>query len=149
MAGTAVPNWATFELNGTVVTAREGETWPLGGTPDFAGGMNRGGSNAPGVGINTGDYDPKSEDWPRIADTEARTSQHIGGVPDTDGDTGTTGFAIQATEDNADLNDNVAFVQAESETAPDAELDATTGAVNKTGQTVPAGAWAWGVIENA
>jgi len=137
----AATNLATYELNETVATARSAEV------PDasFSDGVNRGGSNAPGVGINTGNFDPKAEDWPRIEDTAARTSQHIGGVPDVDGDTGTNGFPIQVIQ-GADTDDNVAFVEAEALTAPDAVLDAATGAVNKTGADVPAGSWVWGVI---
>lgn len=125
-------NLATYELNPTLVRSVEVPD------ADWSGGVNKGGSNAPGLGINTGNYDPKAQDWPRIADTEAHPSQHIGQAE-------SPLLAI----DGADINDNVAFVQADAETAPDGELDAATGAINKTGETVPASAWVWGVIENA
>lgn len=122
-------NLPTYELDSTLV--RSGEVTAA----DWAGGMNLAASNAPGVGINTGGYDPKAQDWPRIADTAAHDSQHIG----------QDAAALQVI-DGADINDNVAFVQADAETAPDAVLDAATGAVNRTGETVPADGWAWGTI---
>ncbi len=124
-------NLAIYNLNGTLVTARAAEV----PAADFAGGMNKGGSCAPGIGINTGNYDPKASDWPRIADTAAHDSQHIG----------QTASALQAVQ-GADINDTVAFVQTIAAIAPDAVLNIATGAVNKTGKTVPSGSWAWGVI---
>lgn len=122
-------NLPTYELDSTLV--RSGEVTAA----DWSGGMNLGGANTPGVGINTGGYDPKAQDWPRIEDTAAHDSQHIG----------QDAAALQVI-DGADINDNVAFVQADAETAPDAVLDAATGAVNRTGETVPADGWAWGTI---
>lgn len=131
-------NLPTYALNAVAVAARAAEVPDA----DFSGGMNFG-ACANGVGINTGNYDPKDTDWPRIEDTAAHETQHIGG--NGLGDGSTDGFVIQVV-DGADINDNVAFVQADASTAPDAVLDAATGAVNKTGETVPAGSWAWGVI---
>jgi len=103
---------------------------------DWTGGMNKG-ACAAGIGINTGNYDPKEQDWPRIADTAARTSQHIGQAAQ----------ALSVADyANTDENDNTAFVQTAGAIAPDAVLDATTGAVNRTGATVPASSWCWGTI---
>lgn len=108
----------------------------------------------PGIGINTGNFSPKPSDWAEVADTAAHPSQFIGGIDpaeSTGADTGNGGttevdlLAIQG----ADINDNVAFVEADGSTVADAVADAATGAVNKTGVTVPAGAWLWGVIPNA
>jgi hypothetical protein len=124
-------NLPTFLLNATLVATRAGEA----PAADFDGGMNRGGSCTGGVGINTGDYDPKAQDWPRIADTAARESQHIG-----------TATSVINADQDPDFNDTVAFVQTIADIAPDGTLDITTGAVNKTGKTVPTGSWAWGVI---
>jgi hypothetical protein len=104
---------------------------------DWTGGMNKG-SCAPGVGINTANYNPKAQDWPRIADTAAHTSQHLGQAAQA--------LTVADYAGTPDLNDNVAFVQADAETAPDAILDVATGAVNRTGQTVPINSWAWGTI---
>ena len=123
-------NLATYEFDQTLKAAREAEV-PL---ADFDGGMNKGGSNAPGIGVNTGNYDPKAQDWPRIEDTEPHNSQHIGQDPDS------------LYVDTGPL-DQVAFVQAEGDTDPDDPLDTTTGALNKTGAVVPEDAWCWGVIE--
>lgn len=104
---------------------------------DWAGGGNFAGSCAPGVGVNTGNYDPKADDWPRVADTAARNSQSIGGPLK----------ALNAADyAGSDLNDTVAFVQTAGAVADGAVLDITTGAVNRTGQTVPASSWAWGTI---
>ncbi len=125
----ATANLPTYELSTTLV--RSGEV-PL---ADWADGANKAGSCAPGIGINTGNYDPKEQDWPREYDTAARNSQHIGQTED-----------VLSVVQGADINDNVAFVEADALTAPDAVLDATTGAVNKTGADVPAGEACWGVI---
>ena len=88
MAGIAVPSIPTYELNATVVTAREAETWPLAaaGDPDFGiAGVNLGGSNAPGIGINTGDFNPTVDNWTTEDQHEdariPQLSQHIGGIP--------------------------------------------------------------------
>lgn len=124
-----MPNLATYELDSTLV--RSGEVTAA----DWAGGMNMAASNAPGVGINTGAYDPKAQDWPRIEDTAAHNSQHIG----------QDAAALQVIS-GVDIDDNVAFVQADSLTAPGGVLDLATGAENRTGVTVPQDAWAWGVI---
>jgi hypothetical protein len=122
-------NLPTYNLDASLV--RSGEVTAA----DWSGGMNKGGSNAPGVGINTGNYDPKASDWPRIEDTAAHESQHIGQTADD----------LNVVQD-ADVNDEVAFVQADASTAADGVLDVATGAVNKTGATVPEDAWCWGVI---
>jgi len=120
-------NLATYAIG----TTRAGEVTAA----DWAGGMNKGASNAPSVGTNTGDYNPKEQDWPRIEDTVAHQSGIIGAA------------AVDVnTVNGADVNNEVAFVAADASTAPDAVLDATTGAVNRTGQTVPSGAYVWGEI---
>lgn len=122
-------NLPTYELASTLVRSSEVTA------ADWSGGMNKGGSNAPGIGINTGNYDPKAEDWPRIEDTAPHESQHLG----------QTAEDINVVQ-GADVNDEVAFVQADGDTAADAVLDVATGAVNKTGVTVPEDSWCWGVI---
>jgi hypothetical protein len=138
-----MPNLASYQLNGTIVAARAAETWL--NDPDFAGGMNKGGSNAPIIGLSTNVPDPKSTDWPRVNQTAAQLSQHIGGVPDVDGDVGAAGFAVQVVF-GADVNERSAFVSADQSTAVGAVLDATTGAVNRSDATVASGAFIWGVI---
>lgn len=131
-------NIPTYSLNATAVSAREAEV----PNADFSGGMNLG-SCAQGIGIATGISDIKETDFTQVDPAADYTTQHIGG----DGlDSGsTTSFNVKAAQ-GADLNDDVAYVAADANTAPDAVLDATTGAVNKTGATVAAGVYAWGVV---
>ena len=139
-----MPNLASYELNGTIVAARAAETWR--NTPDFAGGVNKGGSNAPIIGLSTNIPDHKATDWPHVNQTAAQLSQHIGGVPDADGAAGAAGFAVQIKLSDADTNEQSAFVSADASTAVGAVLDATTGAVNRSDATVASGAFIWGVI---
>lgn len=139
-----MPNLASYELNGTIVTARAAEAWL--NAPDFAGGMNKGGSNAPIIGLSTNVPNPKASDWPRVNQTAAQTSQHLGGVPDVDGAVTTAGYAVQIVLSDADTNEQSAFVSADQSTAVGAVLDATTGAVNRSDATVASGAFIWGVI---
>jgi hypothetical protein len=118
---------------------------------DWDGGMNPG-SCMPGVGINTGEYGCKVGDWPNsdFNGTNAipydGLSQWLGGV-DADGFTPTEGLTTRlALVEPVDGNDTLAFVTADGATAPDAVMNAATGAVNRTGQTVPAGERAWGTV---
>lgn len=125
--GTAVPNLPTF------FQAPSGQRAPI-TAGQFSGGANQGGGNAPGLGIATGEYDPKTGDWDRT-ERLLYESQAIG----------QTGDDITVDE-GADENDEVSFVLTAGAIAPDAELKVGTGAINKTGQTVPSGSWAWGVV---
>ena len=109
---------------------------------DWDGGMNKG-TNQNGAGINTGDYDPKLEDWPNSTFNGADTipydgeSQYIGIDPGANNKIN----VIQG----ADINDVPEFVVAQQDTAPDAGLG-TAGAepINRTGKTVPNGSRVWG-----
>jgi hypothetical protein len=102
---------------------------------DWTGGMNPGGSNAPGIGIATDVVNPKAQDWARIADVAAHESQAIG----------LTAGALNVVQ-GADINDTLAFVTAIGAVAPGAEIDVTTGAVNRSSTTLQAGDWLWGAI---
>lgn len=102
---------------------------------DWTDGLNKG-SCMPGVGINTGDYDPKASDWPAVA-TDPAESQYIGQSAES-----LTAVDYAA----ADENDTLAFVTADADTAPDAVFNAASGAVNRTGQTIPSGDYAWGTV---
>jgi hypothetical protein len=119
--------------------------------------MNPGGGCNPGVGINTGDFDPKVGDW-TTADqaTLARDPQVSGYIGNNDGtragrdpwppvdnplDAKPAITAVQG----ADINDTVGFVVANAQTVADATAtDGTTSVVNKTGMTVPSGGRLWG-----
>ena len=112
-----------------------GDGGGLGLTSDWTGGGNKAGSNANGIGINTGNPSPKTQDWAAINQTAPYESRAIG----------------QAADDitvvfGADVNNEVAFVSADANTAADAVLDSTTGAVNKTGAQVDIGDYCWGMI---
>lgn len=122
MAGIANPNYAAHFQG----TPRSGEVTGA----DWAGGVNKGGSNSPGVGINTGDYSPKASDWSED-ERDPQNGQPVGGVA----------APIVTTPDG--VNDQASFVQAIADTANDAQVGAT-GVFNRTGKTVPNGAWFWG-----
>ena len=132
MSEIATPNLKTF-YQGDSGDRGEGDVF---GTTDWDGGANKAASCAPGIGINTGDYDPKVTDWSQDERT-AQKSQTIGHTQ--------AGITV---DQDPDFNDNVSFVQATASTAPDAEFG-TTGAFNKTGKTVPQDSWAWGLVPNA
>jgi hypothetical protein len=143
MAGIAFPNLPSYSLNATSVTARQGET----PNADWDGGLNRGGGNNMGVGINTGDVNPKAQDWSlndqNGAARDPQNSQHIGGSGLDDGDQVTN--AVRAIQ-SGDVNDTLAFVTA-NQTAEDGEVaDTVTGTVNRTGKQVTAGQNLWGTI---
>jgi hypothetical protein len=148
-------NFNTFFQDAVTTTARDAE-YP--GTPltDPPGdgtyadpylGCNRAGSNAPGIGINTGFVDPKLDDWTVLDQAgDARSpqnSQHIGG----DG----LGAGNQAVEpirtvNGADVNNTMSFSVADTAAVADAIYDTATGALNRTGATVAIGDRIWGDI---
>jgi len=123
MSGVAAPNVAAY------FQAPSGQRATVSGA-DWDGGMNKGASNAPGVGINTGDFDPKASDWSEVERLDYESGQF--GLAKAD---------LASTSADAE---SLSFVQAEAETAPDAELVADSDVFNLTGQTVPADSWVWG-----
>ena len=122
MAGIATPNYITHYLGATRAAEVTGADW--------AGGVNKGASNSPGIGINTGDYSPKASDWSEDV-RDPQNGQQMGEVAG----------PIITTPDG--VNDQASFVQAIADTAPDAQVG-ITGVFNRTGKTVPNGAWFWG-----
>ena len=143
-------NQETYFVDSALVTARNAEYNgdPLSdtGAGTFADprlGCNDAGSCAPGIGVNTGDYSPKSSDWPEIE--QVLDSQAIGedqsGLFNRDATFGITSLVGFAPPDPA------------APVAPDAKINfdvAGSGfeTFNRTGKTVPAGAWTWGAINN-
>jgi hypothetical protein len=108
----------------------------------WSGGMNRAASNAPGIGINTGDHSPKVSDWPNTAPPAVAmpynaNSGHIGLVS-------TSPANRIAAFQGADNNDTLQFVTTAGAIAPGGAL--ITGVVNRTGLTVPSGARVWGTL---
>lgn len=96
---------------------------------DWVGGCNKGGSNAPGVGVATGVPNPPG--WAEV-EIDPVPSQAVGQAAG-------NVTLIQG----ADINDNVSLVQATGTVAPDGVIQ--TGIVNKTGVTLTNGDWAFGV----
>ena len=125
--GTAVPNVPTY------FQGPSGQRATVSGA-SFTNGVNKGGGNAPGIGIATGEADPKVGDW---SDDERLLyeSQAIGQAA---GDI----TVVQG----ADINDEVSLVTADGTIAVDGEIKSGTGALNKTGSALSSGDRAWGVV---
>ena len=130
-------NLVTYYTDSTAKTAREAET-PL---ANFDNGANPGASNACGIGVNTGNYDPKASDWPRVE--RMQDSQIFGedasGLNCIDATFGATAL--------------VGFSKTAAPVAPDGDIDIdvdSTGfaIVNRTGQTIPTDTWCWGPANN-
>jgi len=100
---------ATYFLDPTAVAARDAEMLVAG---QFAGGCNLGASNAPGIGIGTGNGQCKLSDWSMTDQAEAardpQDSQHIGNTGLGAGTAGGPTVPINV-EDGADLNDTVSL----------------------------------------
>ena len=141
-------NLPTYNLNATSVAARDAE---MGVAGQFAGGMNLGGSNAPGVGIATNVIDPKLDDW-TIEDQAAagrtpQDSQHIGGDGLGAGDA--TVNPINAVQ-GADVNDTLSYIAAVVQAAPGAGYGAAgADPVNRSDRTVEIGERLWGTNTTA
>ena len=123
--GTAVPNLPTY----FAAPSGQRATVPA---ASFTNGCNPAGSNAPGIGIATGEANPKETDWDRAAKL-LYESQAIGQAGDD-----------ITVDEGADTNDEVSFVQATGAVAVDGVI--ASGAVNKTGAALVSGDWAWGVV---
>ncbi len=135
-------NLPTYLLNANSVSARSAQV----PNADFSGGMNKGGSNAPGIGINTGNIDPKLDNWSVLDQAgdirNPQDSQHIGGDGLTDG--GQAKSAINVIQ-GADVNDSVSFIVAVVQAAPGAGFGvAGADPINRTGATIEIGDRAWG-----
>lgn len=164
MAGEAIgSNIPTYNLNATSVTARNAEYT---GTPltDIDGdgdyntylGCNRGGSNAPGIGINSGNLTylngeaERPEGWTVLDQAGAgrtpQDSQHLGGDGLGDGDATVNPInGILDRDGTPDFNEEMEFVVADAIAAPGAVADTVTGAVNRTAVTTAVGDVLWGV----
>ena len=134
-------NLVTYYVDSTARTARESDV-PL---ADFDDGMNDAASNAPGIGIGTGNYGPSTSSWSQIpiVDERMQDSQIFGEdasglncIDATFGDTALVGFSVAAAPIAPDA-------------AIDIDVDGTGFAiVNRTGVTIPAGEWCWGPANN-
>jgi hypothetical protein len=131
-----VANLATFFLD--VSKQRPAEA----ATGQWVGGMNLGGSNAPGVGLCTNNPDPKFSDWSNTTFNGAASlpdamSGHIGLVSVSPAD------RINAVQ-TGDSSDTLKLVTATGPTAPGAEL--ISGVINRSDVTIQAGSRIWGVV---
>lgn len=135
-------NLATYGLFAASVAVRAVQV-PL---ADFSGGMNLSGSNAPGLGINTGGRNPKLSDWSVLqqigtARTPQRT-QHIGGSGLGVGNDDV--FVLNVVQ-GADINDTVSYITALTQAAPGAGYGAAgADPVNRTDETILVGDRVWG-----
>lgn len=134
-------NLATYHQDQVTKTARAVQV----PAADFDGGANKAGSCAGGIGINTGDVDPKLDDWTLLDQAAAarnpQLSQHIGGDGLNGGNTASEPIrAIQG----ADVNDTLAFVVAAVTAADGVGVGvANADPINRTGKTVTAGERVW------
>ncbi len=114
-------------------------------------GVNDGGGNNAGLGINTGDYDPKAQDWNR-ATRATQPARYIGAGdttragrddwPPTNNPFPAAGENVTAFLSASDLNDPVMFIQANAQVAIGGNVtDGTNTGVNRTGKIVPSGSW--------
>lgn len=132
-------NEASYFVNTGAVSVRQVEV----PNADWTGGVNRGASCAPRIGVNTGDYDPKEQDWTRI-EPPAQTLLHSMSI----GDNSTNVlFVIDPTFGDDSFT---GFQEADVDIAPDAAMPPIEGFAlfNRTGKTIPAGSWAFGVADN-
>jgi hypothetical protein len=138
---------------GTAGAARQAQV----ADADWVGGMNLG-NCAPGVGINTGDYGPKLSDWATSdwngvnAAPYDGLSQFLGGIDpaeavDADTGNGTEGQTNQVvlTDPTLAANDGFTYIVAAADVADGDPLG--TNIINRTGVTVPTGAYCWGSLE--
>lgn len=130
-------NLVSYFIDSALVTAGKSRV----PNADFDGGMNNGASNACGVGIATGLINPKASDWPRISDLLAvKDSQVIGG--------NLSGIFILDPDFVGD--DNLTqFCEATGAVAPDGVIASVAGfdMVNRSGEDMVDGDWAWGVAD--
>jgi len=135
----------TYFLDPTAVAARDAEMVVSG---QFVGGMNLGGSNAPGVGINTAGYNPKLSDWSIEDQHEAarapQDSAHLGNTGLGAGTEGVGTVPINGVQ-GSDVNDTLSFIAAVVQAAPGAGFGAAgADPVNRSSRTIEIGERAWG-----
>jgi len=135
-------NLATYHQDQVTKAARESEV----SAADFDNGMNKGGSCAPAIGINTGGVDPKLDDWSVLnqagAARDPQHSQHIGG--DGTSVANTASEPVRAVQ-GADVNDTLTYEVAAAQAADGVGIGAgNSDPINRTGQTVEIGERIWG-----
>lgn len=131
----AILNEVTYFIDSGLRTTREAEAPDA----DWDGGVNFGASCAPALGVNTGNYNPDPSNW-AYQDERIQDSNTIGGTA--------SGVNVQ----DPILGDGslAVWTEATAPVAPDAQISTVSGfpVYNRTGATVPTGAWLWGVGDN-
>jgi hypothetical protein len=130
-------NLVSYYVDTTARAARAAEV----PNASFSNGANNAASNANGIGVTTGSYNFKESDWPRPAASSLLTSQQIG-------ETRRNLFVNDATLGADSLT---SLVKAAAPVAPDATIATVSGKAmkNRTGVTIPADGWTFGVADNA
>ena len=130
-------NEVTYYVDTTARAARASQV----PNASFTNGMNNAAACAPGIGINTGSYNPKASDWPRPAASSIQQSQQLGS-------TKRNLFVKDPTFGDDSL---LSFVKATGSVAPDATVATVSGKAfkNRTGSTLAANDWVWAVADNA
>lgn len=153
MSGITKPNLPTFMIIDASVASRNAE---FSGTPltDIDGGgtyadpylgCNRGGSSAPGLGINSGESNPKLDDW-SVNDQEEngrlpQSGQHLGGSGLGDGNEAKDVIRFVQGTDFTELTN---FIIASQNAVDGAVADIGSGTKNETGAPVVIGDRLWG-----
>ncbi len=127
-------NEVTYYVDTTARAARAAQV----PNASFTNGMNNAAACAPGIGVTTGSYDPKTSDWKRVVASAALQSQQIG-------ETKRNLFVIDAL--GADCT--TAFVSKGTPTADGAVIVtiATKDYLNRTGAILPANSFTFGVAD--
>lgn len=127
-----------YFIDSALISARQVEVPDA----DWDGGVNRGASNAPRLGVSTVQIDPKVQDWsrPPAPQRQLVRSQVIAGAQS----------AIFVIDPTFGDNSLTGFQQADADIPPDGVMPPIEGftLINRTGQTIPAGSWAFGVADN-
>ena len=140
-------NLPTHGRLSSTVSTRKAEVQETSPDVDFTDGLNRGGSNAPAVGICTGVVNPKESDWTEKTQTDTsrrpQNTQHIGGNGLGAGDN--TTFTVRVADYEADDTDDQAhFIVATQQAAPGADVG--SGVINRSNVTVEIGDRVWGTV---
>ena len=144
MAGTIAPNKPVFYRSSAEILARADE---LGvNTGQFVFGCNRGVANG-AIGVNTGDYDPKIQDFDRDTPHYGISASYIGKKESAEAAFENRMVGLPNPDDR-DVDIALSVGYSSVTTAPAAPLE-TYGTVivltNYTGTTLEVGHWAWGL----
>ena len=143
MAGTVAPNKPVFYRSSAEILARADE---LGvNTGQFVYGCNRGVASG-AIGINTGDYDPKIQDFDRDTPHYGISASYIGKKESAEAAFENRMVGLPNPDDqDVDIALSVGFAITTASTAPLETYGSVIVLTNHTGQTLGTGHWAWGL----